>query len=483
MSEIGSYGSLGSTPPACGVSVGSDEAAAILDAENVSPDVICTHSYDTKSNGVRYQPNKLGKYTKMESDLGDDAHPDGTGIASGEIVFTTSVEGSIVEGSVTTSDAGASHPSSLAGSSLFSADMPVSAKEMMRQRLVASGNSAIQPVYSLGLDETLDGSMLWQCGSIKFNKQLGVYGHANAKYRMGLGDIIGCRVKGDTIEIIGYPNVRKMGCCKPRIKTKKRIRRSFRVRCTNDRAASEYRAGTMATLDLYRKLGPDEYSRTFDRKHRRQMSPLASPNSSTLGSEWSSRVTESERKMLVFINPRSGKRRALRIWRKTCKRVFDDAEIRVKEVVTERANHARDYLKQMPREALMSFECIVIVSGDGLMFEALQGIMARNDWRDVIRAVSFGIIHGGTGNGLACSICDESACVPTSALSAAFIIAKELKSPWTWQHSTWGAFPRHRSATFPSFLLHGDLLATSISRANQCDGWASRASSCSRYAT
>lgn len=43
-------------------------------------------------------------------------------------------------------------------------------------------------------------------------------------------------------------------------------------------------------------------------------------------------------------------------------------------------------------------------SGDGILFEVINGIFERPDWETVISEISFGIIPCGSGNGLAKSI-------------------------------------------------------------------------------
>ncbi len=53
---------------------------------------------------------------------------------------------------------------------------------------------------------------------------------------------------------------------------------------------------------------------------------------------------------------------------------------------------------------LKLWDGIVIVSGDGLIFEVLNGLMLRDD-RDEALKLPLGIIPGGSGNALASAIC------------------------------------------------------------------------------
>ena len=46
---------------------------------------------------------------------------------------------------------------------------------------------------------------------------------------------------------------------------------------------------------------------------------------------------------------------------------------------------------------------LIIISGDGLVHEVVNGLAQRPDW-DEISKIPFGIIPGGSGNALNCSI-------------------------------------------------------------------------------
>lgn len=50
---------------------------------------------------------------------------------------------------------------------------------------------------------------------------------------------------------------------------------------------------------------------------------------------------------------------------------------------------------------------MVIVSGDGLLFEVFQGIFARDDWKAVLKRLAVAVVAGGSGNGVARSIAYE----------------------------------------------------------------------------
>jgi len=76
--------------------------------------------------------------------------------------------------------------------------------------------------------------------------------------------------------------------------------------------------------------------------------------------------------------------------------------------------------------AVNEFDGIVTISGDGLIHEVVNGIMMRKDRMEFLKNVTIGTIPGGTANGLAKSILDESG-EQYGVKEAAYIIAKGRK--------------------------------------------------------
>jgi sphingosine kinase len=135
------------------------------------------------------------------------------------------------------------------------------------------------------------------------------------------------------------------------------------------------------------------------------------------------RPPEERRPLLVLINPMSGTRSSVHMWKSVGARVIaEQAGHAVDVVLTTRANHARDLVRDHP-DLVAAFKGIVIVSGDGLIFEVLQGIMARKDWAHCVRRITVGMMPGGSGNGLCRSI-HADAGLPHSPLSSAVLIAR-----------------------------------------------------------
>ena len=52
---------------------------------------------------------------------------------------------------------------------------------------------------------------------------------------------------------------------------------------------------------------------------------------------------------------------------------------------------------------LNEYDAIIIVSGDGLIHEVINGLMKRSDWSTAIRT-PIGVVPGGSGNALAAAI-------------------------------------------------------------------------------
>lgn len=75
-----------------------------------------------------------------------------------------------------------------------------------------------------------------------------------------------------------------------------------------------------------------------------------------------------ERRLLVFVNPKSGTGKAKEIFERRVVPLLVDAELPYDLHLTQGPNYARRYVRQKPDLASI-YSDIVIVSGDGLMFE------------------------------------------------------------------------------------------------------------------
>ncbi|XP_017337775.1 sphingosine kinase 1 isoform X1 [Ictalurus punctatus] len=133
-------------------------------------------------------------------------------------------------------------------------------------------------------------------------------------------------------------------------------------------------------------------------------------------------------RFLVLINPQSGKGQAQAMFNNHIQHMLQEADITYTLQITERQNHARE----MVREAdLSQWDAVVIMSGDGLLFEVVNGLMEREDWEKAIQT-PLGVLPGGSGNALAASIHYYTGAQPVSGedllVNCGFMLCKGLVS-------------------------------------------------------
>ncbi|XP_034739550.1 sphingosine kinase 2-like [Etheostoma cragini] len=71
-------------------------------------------------------------------------------------------------------------------------------------------------------------------------------------------------------------------------------------------------------------------------------------------------------RMMLLVNPQSGKGQALTLYNNHIQRMLNEAGVTHTLVITERQNHARELVKEAD---LSQWDALVIMSGDGLLFE------------------------------------------------------------------------------------------------------------------
>ncbi|KFU88827.1 Sphingosine kinase 1, partial [Chaetura pelagica] len=76
------------------------------------------------------------------------------------------------------------------------------------------------------------------------------------------------------------------------------------------------------------------------------------------------------------------------------------ADIPAPLFVTERPNHAHEKVRD---EDLSQWDTLVVMAGDGLLYEVVNGLMERPDWEDMMKK-PLCILPAGSGNALAASI-------------------------------------------------------------------------------
>ncbi|XP_059527297.1 sphingosine kinase 1 isoform X1 [Myotis daubentonii] len=105
-------------------------------------------------------------------------------------------------------------------------------------------------------------------------------------------------------------------------------------------------------------------------------------------------------RVLVLLNPRGGKGKGLQLFRSHVQPRLAQADVSYRLMLTERRNHARELVGA---EELGRWDALVVMSGDGLMHEVVNGLMERPDWETAIRKPLCSL-PAGSGNALAASV-------------------------------------------------------------------------------
>ncbi|XP_053546624.1 sphingosine kinase 2 [Bombina bombina] len=103
------------------------------------------------------------------------------------------------------------------------------------------------------------------------------------------------------------------------------------------------------------------------------------------------------RRLMLLLNPCGGRGNALQQCHTHILPMITEADISYNLIQTERQNHARDLVQSINLE---EWDGIVVISGDGLLYEVINGLMERPDWEDAIK-MPVGILPCGSGNALA----------------------------------------------------------------------------------
>lgn len=92
--------------------------------------------------------------------------------------------------------------------------------------------------------------------------------------------------------------------------------------------------------------------------------------------------------------------------------------------MTNGARHATDFVLNMP---VCTFDGIIVVGGDGMVFEVIQALVHHPDklLRDqVMYPIPIGVVPCGSGNGISASLHHDAGELVNDPVSAAFIIAR-----------------------------------------------------------
>ncbi|KAG8434043.1 hypothetical protein GDO86_012418 [Hymenochirus boettgeri] len=106
------------------------------------------------------------------------------------------------------------------------------------------------------------------------------------------------------------------------------------------------------------------------------------------------------RRLMLLLNPCGGRGNGMQLCQTHILPMISEADISYNLIQTERQNHARELVQGIRLE---EWDGIVVISGDGLLYEVINGLMERPDWEDAIK-MPVGILPCGSGNALAGSI-------------------------------------------------------------------------------
>ncbi|PIL24066.1 hypothetical protein GSI_13817 [Ganoderma sinense ZZ0214-1] len=101
------------------------------------------------------------------------------------------------------------------------------------------------------------------------------------------------------------------------------------------------------------------------------------------------------RRLKVIINPKSGPGKSAQIFRKKIEPIFRAARCPVDITFTERGRHAQDVAQTLP---LDRYDAVVVLSGDGIVYELLNGFAAHADPARAFR-MPIAPVPVGSGNG------------------------------------------------------------------------------------
>ncbi len=100
-----------------------------------------------------------------------------------------------------------------------------------------------------------------------------------------------------------------------------------------------------------------------------------------------------DKRILLIVNPRSGKRRGLAVLEQV-KPVFAAAYVELDVRVTKQSGHARQIAREFD---LAGYDGLCLIGGDGTVHEVVSGLIERGE----PASIPLGIIPSGTGNDVA----------------------------------------------------------------------------------
>uniref|UniRef100_A4QNG2 sphingosine kinase n=1 Tax=Xenopus tropicalis TaxID=8364 RepID=A4QNG2_XENTR len=196
-------------------------------------------------------------------------------------------------------------------------------------------------------------------------------------YSLALADCIGCRsFRGkDPTELGGYLTAAfcpLRGEALGKTIYRQRVSRTFRIEVSRDKEHNFNVAKTWANRiwEMAEDQGP--------------------PSS----------ILPPSRRFLVLLNPFAGTGKASGHFQTHVIPTLTEANATFTLLETERPKQAQELVRD---EDLSGWDAIVVMAGDGLLFEVVNGLMERPDWACAIKK-PLAVLPGGSGNALAASV-------------------------------------------------------------------------------
>jgi sphingosine kinase len=106
---------------------------------------------------------------------------------------------------------------------------------------------------------------------------------------------------------------------------------------------------------------------------------------------------------LIMVNPFSGTKKGVETYHNVVKKMLNERGVDHDVLVTTKAGHAVERVKEDfelndGERDLREYDGIVVLGGDGILSEILQGLRTRNDYDDIMKRLKFGIVGCGACN-------------------------------------------------------------------------------------